>query len=513
VSILRSLPAWVLVGLVLSFVAAPFAVAQEDDETGKPGETDKPAPEDPAETEALFKKISKLEEEGTKWFNIAGNTDLDHDERNVARKKAYDNLKEAFNLLDAYFEKYPERIDEHEDRMIRIHMMTYWIRKESPLGLLEPDNDDEEDESTEGPKPQGNPPPGDSSGQDRPKDPPPGADRPGPKPPTAPATARGRLDLITEWERRHRADIAGCLARYERFVDKNPEAPAGVFQEALERIAALKSMLKAAYRDLRDDDPDSLEGADDKRAVRLVLVYSAELTRGPPEQRIRAARTLGYLGSGRAARSLARVLKKVKEGPLFTAVADALTRIGGRRVCERVADLGSDEDLGPTVVGILSTILRRGDVEGRFAGEALAAVLEHMPPDLQQVTLERLFEAGPAGAMGLARAITIVGSRETARYIEHIGAIGYPGTAGHLASFLVVNPRGSRKKTAAAARKALQAIGVGGVPYLIPRLDDEKVAVWTAEMLRRITGAKPKNDKRRTWDRWWKANRRRLLKR
>jgi hypothetical protein len=95
-------------------------------------------------------------------------------------------------------------------------------------------------------------------------------------------------------------------------------------------------------------------------------------------------------------------------------------------------------------------------------------------------------------------------------YIEHIGNIGEARTAEHLVSFLVVNAPGIRKRYASAARDAIEKLGVATVPYLIPNLDDPKVQVWTAEMLRRLTGAKPRDDKRRTWEKWYRQNRRKL---
>ena len=74
----------------------------------------------------------------------------------------------------------------------------------------------------------------------------------------------------------------------------------------------------------------------------------------------------------------------------------------------------------------------------------------------------------------------------------------------------MVNVRGLRKDQAKAARKSIEKLGKPAVRYLIPALDHEDVAVWTAEMLKRITGHKPKNDKRKTWLKWYQRNRRSL---
>ena len=100
-------------------------------------------------------------------------------------------------------------------------------------------------------------------------------------------------------------------------------------------------------------------------------------------------------------------------------------------------------------------------------------------------------------------------ARKTA-FLNHLGTLGVPATAGHIARFLKVNPRGIRREQHAAARQALLDIGKRGVRYLIPVLDEEDYRIWTAEMLRQITGEKLKDDKRRTWEKWFKRNRRDL---
>ena len=58
--------------------------------------------------------------------------------------------------------------------------------------------------------------------------------------------------------------------------------------------------------------------------------------------------------------------------------------------------------------------------------------------------------------------------------------------------------------------RAIEAIGKPGVRWLIPALDDKNCTVWTAEMLKQITGAKPRDDKRKTWEAWYRSNRKSL---
>jgi hypothetical protein len=48
------------------------------------------------------------------------------------------------------------------------------------------------------------------------------------------------------------------------------------------------------------------------------------------------------------------------------------------------------------------------------------------------------------------------------------------------------------------------------VRYLIPHLDETAVTVWTAKLLQDITGQKLKDDKRKTWEAWFRMNRKSL---
>ena len=85
----------------------------------------------------LPSEYAGLEAEGTKWFNEAGKADLSTTERNDARKKAWVNLYRAKEILDAHWEAHPGDQDRIEDRLMNVGKMVFWIKKESPIGLLE----------------------------------------------------------------------------------------------------------------------------------------------------------------------------------------------------------------------------------------------------------------------------------------------------------------------------------------------------------------------------------------
>ena len=93
-------------------------------------------------------ELPAMEQEGEKWFNTAGDTDLSQNERNEARKKAWTNLYPALEILNRYWDDRPDDQARVEDRIMKVGQMVFWLRKESPLGLLE--------STGVGPKPSGN---------------------------------------------------------------------------------------------------------------------------------------------------------------------------------------------------------------------------------------------------------------------------------------------------------------------------------------------------------------------
>jgi hypothetical protein len=224
----------------------------------------------------------------------------------------------------------------------------------------------------------------------------------------------------------------------------------------------------------------------------------------------RAARFLGALGSGKAADPLIKTLRREKGGSVFDAACDALARIGGTRVCDKLAKAGRDEELTPAVVWVLQKILARGGAEGRIAGDALGGCAGALALEERAAVFESLSKAGTSGALGLARALEFAPDEQVGKLVEKLPEAGEPRVVQHLAKLLVANAPGIRGEHSRAARKAIEKIGKPGVRYLIPHLDDPKVVVWTAELLERITGRKLADHKRRTWEAWFRQNRRSL---
>ncbi len=473
---MRKTPCVVLVSLLLLLPVARMATAQEE-----PPVLADPLPE-----------ATRLKDEARVFFNQAGDTDRSTKERKKARKEAYTRLIEARTLLDAWLEVHGEEseLERLDDIYVDIAGMMYWIRKDAAVGELTPYPPPEPEQ------------PGES-------EPPP---EPEPEPPAPPSPADG-FAKIREYERKFPGDVPGLHGRYKRFLVEFPDTSTREYEAAAARLADLDQRLKDVYRMSRDDDPDSLKNVDDADVLKLIRQLSGDLENGSDPVRERAARFLGGLGSGEAAGPLMHALKNEEAGSaVFDAAADALARIGGRRACAKLAKVKPDSPLSSTVVTILIATVERGGVNARIAGEALAIYIVDRPiPDQVRAT-EVLFKAGPDGALGLSMAVEMAPQKTKVACIEHLGEIADPRTAGHLARFLMVNPQGARRKQHRAAREAIEKIGKPGVRYLIPVLDEERYQVWTAEMLRKICGVKLKNDKRRTWEKWYRKNRRRLEK-
>jgi hypothetical protein len=146
-------------------------------------------------------------------------------------------------------------------------------------------------------------------------------------------------------------------------------------------------------------------------------------------------------------------------------------------------------------------------VNARIGGETLVPFVKPRDETARGEVAEALMEAGKDGAVGLSLLVDLVPVEKKVGYIEALGKAGEPRVAGNLARFLTVNPQGARRRQHQAALESLRAIGKPGVRWLIPALDDPACQVWTAEVLRELTGARPKDDKRKTWEKWFRENR------
>lgn len=439
------------------------------------------------EDESPVAAARRLRDEAKRHFKAAGDTEASSKERRQARKEAFTRLKRALKLLDAYLAEHPDQSEALDDLYVEIRTMYFWVRKEAAIGEFGPRRSKSDDSGTT--KTSGDP------------------DRTAAASPTAAEV----FAAIQAYEREHPRDVPGLHERYAAFLEQFPDRTAPEYAQAFERVEALDQRLKNIFRTLRDENPDELDAGDERRTEKLVRELADELENPEQAVRVRAATFLGSLGSDTAASPLVIALKKSEHGgPTFEACADALAKIGGKRVNKRLLREKADSIHGVAVLEVLRRTVRRGGVNARLAGEALGTYVQAFNPATQKQVAAELYDAGRAGAVGLALVVDLAPTAKKVPYIEHLGKLKEPRAAEHLAAFLTVNPGGARKKMHRAARKAIQAIGKPGVRYLIRALEHEELRVWTGEMLRDLTGARPKDDKPRTWQKWFRKNRREL---
>lgn len=446
-----------------------------------------------AEEKDAIAEATRLRDEAEKHFRAAGDTSASNAERKKSRKEAYTRLKRARGLLDAHLDANPGQTEKLDALYCSIATMLFWVKKEMSVDELTP----KKRLSGRKPKPKTEPEKPDPEPEPEPEE---------PKGPTAPEVLR----QIEAYEARFPGDVPGLHEHYTAFMAQFPDRSTPEYAKAVGRLEQLSARLKDVYRLARDDDPDSLKNVDADEVIGLVEELTVDLEKGDEPVRERAARFLGGLGSGRAAKPLIEALQREGGGPVFDACVDALAKIGGERVCNRLLRVKPKSDLGPAVLDVLRKMVAQGGVAARIAGEALANYVSHFDEDAQHEAVEVLEGAGRDGALGLSIALPMAPVDRKVELIEHMGNAGDPRVAEHLAKLLTVNPAGAFRKQHKAARKAIEKLGKPCVRYLIPALDDERTNVWTAEMLRRLTGVKQKNDKRKTWERWYRKNRRKL---
>jgi hypothetical protein len=456
------------------------------------------------ETEMLD-KVKKLQDAGTEQFNIAGNTDLSRGERNKALKAAYIALREAQSLLDAFVGEDPARMDRYDDRMCEIHKLMFWIRKESPLNLL-PHDDEVEAENPwkDIPKPKDlhEPAVGPKPG--------PGAD-PGPKPVAEiPPTPAELFKKAEDFERAHPWDIGGALVRYREYMARHPDPDSPLFKKALERCSLLNGRLKDAYRELRQEDPDSLDA---RRMLSssekiLLLRLTRDLKSKNDELRRRAALDIGLLGAANGTFHLAKVLRTEKSDTVITALCEAIVKIGGMKateVLEKTFLRSRKVEQLLMAIELLEKIGTKDPVQGRYAGIALGRFIHSAVAAAGEAAFDAVKGLGTNGGVdGLCSALTVskVPVRRRLMIIEALGDLGDPRAARTLGRFLIQKGDRQLKETTI---RILKKMGIETVPHLIPYLKASSTRLWTGYALRQITGMQYASTPR-LWSDWWKRH-------
>jgi HEAT repeat protein len=439
-----------------------------------------------------MKRVLELKAEGKKHFDASADVDLDFKKRNEHRKKAYGLLTEAFEILDGWCDTHPEDIERLEDLIVEIHQMRYWLRKESPTGLLEGD-----DEKTRRPREKDWPdkPPPDL------KDPAqPGPARPRPEPPMP----RTPLDDARDFEKRHPLDRPGILEAWLAALEALEDPGSPEYAEALGRVAEISAEMKEAYRRLRNEDPDSIDAKRDPgREAAIAAKLEVGLSSKDATVRAQTADQLAALGYTPAAARILAALKKEKETAVRARMFLALVRLGGRRTCRTltkfVRERGQELPLG--AVRSLGAIGRRGPVQARYAGLSLGDyVARSKNAEVAEAALVALIGLKSDGVPGLALALETSHKDLKLRAISALGATKDPRGAPALCELLPVKADQAERE---AAVKALVSIGLPAVPALIDALKNRKTRRYAAVSLYEITG-EPHGEDPKAWAEWWR---------
>jgi len=433
-------------------------------------------------------RVRDLRDKGKVHFDEAANTDLSHSARNKERKAGFDYLTEAFEILDKYCDEHPNEVEALEDLMVEIHQMRYWLRKESPVGLLE----DDDSNVRKGipadwpPKPPDDPPEP-AAAPAAPPAPVPSGDNP-PAPKTHADSIEEHLKYAAEWERVHPFDLAGIRDLYLNILE-NTSPGTAEYVYALKKISEVSSRLKQAYRLLRDEDPDTLKlsGAEERR---MVHTLSKDLKSREADVRLRAAEYLGLLRSGEAARHLVGALKKEKDPRVQDMILSSLSDIGGVKVTEQLGSLRSvrKKDLQMDALTVLEGIAGRSTAEGKYASKALGRYVSVRDDEVAGAALGALESIGAIGVYGLVGSAQVKNHEIRLRVIRALGATGDGRAAGGLGPFLVFGVKKRYHQYKVAAKEALVKLGMPAVPYLARFMDNPSLRQHTTDVLRKITG-------------------------
>jgi len=434
-------------------------------------------------------KIHALRDKGKELFDESANVDLSPRKRNVLRKDAYAPLTEAFKMLDAWCDEHPEDIEKLEDLICEIHQMRYWLRKESPTGLLEGKGNQRARPSDWPDKPPADLhkpalPPGESDPA-----PAPGGDAtPVPDPGPQKSPVEEHLEFAKQYEKEHPYDLAGIRDLYLDIMEHALPGSAE-YAFAIRRVSHFNGRLKEGYRLLRNEDPDTLKlsGAEERK---LVHNLSKDLKNKHADVRLRAAEYLGLLGSGDGARHIVAALKREKESACVDMMFDALLKIGGSKTIEQLGAIRKwkKEDRERRAIEVLGEMIERSEIERRYASITLGLFIFSKSKQIRREAFDRLKALGPHGAMGLMNAVMVPDHDMRLEIIRALGDSGNGKAGSVLGPLLMGGVKGRARELRSAAEAALKKIGKPCVPYLARGVDHNRNGPYTRFVLREITG-------------------------
>jgi len=443
--------------------------------------------------------------EGRKWFLEAGNTDLSTSDRNAARVKAWRSLWPAKEALERLQEEKPGEAEALESKYGEVRMMVHWLRKESPVGLLE--------KSGVGPGAAAGKAGEEEVEEPAPKAPPaPLPTAPVSPPAAGPPSIEALVAAAEEYEKKHRYDVPGIHARWLRVMTTHPDLANPLVRKAAERAGDLEGKLKDAYRLLRNDDPDALKGATNVRLKDLVFNVGRDLSSPDPALRTRAARTLGLLAHPDGCYEMKKVLEKEADPEVVNAIADALQRIGGARGAETLADFAPHKAHAGRTLEAIIALANRNPVDRRIAAKQMARFAgtrseEHF--DRMLSTLKTLGIDGVHGMAACTENNTTV--PRLLAVIEALSNTKEAAVARVLSKYFQQGKTGSdqhiREAAMAAVKKLAKAENCGEavVPHLLPGVRNGFTRVYTTQVLQEITGQPFDVKHWAQWSSWYRA--------
>jgi len=440
-----------------------------------------PAAEIPAEA-------ATLEAEGEKAFLDAGRPGVATMERNEQRRRAFAALSRAADLLRGHAKQHAADRTKVEPRLRRAAGLAWWIRQESPPGVLPPEG------AAAGPGggPSRNPfdAPGPGDAGDRPSDLPGDFAR-------AEALAKERPGdlpaLLDSW--------TGVLARHPGAADRSH------WQRAAAAAGEAREGLRALYRDLRGQDPDGVKCLPSPDLLRVLTLLGTDLASGDSSVRERAGRLLGALACGDGVPALAKAFAAEKAPQAWLAMGEGLAAIGGGRAVEALGALADDRAKAAKGLEWLRRTAARHAVERRVVAKPAGAFALSPDAAAAREALEFLVSLGPEGTAGLVAALA------TPHVDVRVAAMGAladtrnPAVAKWLSGFLVEDESLAARESRDGATAAIRRLGVDCTPYMIPALRNPRTRHVTGELLRSMTGQNIADGRPDDWMAWWKKTR------
>jgi len=445
-------------------------------------------------------RVRALRDQGKTHFDESANVDLSPKKRNEQRKKAFVILTEVFEILDKWCDAHPEDGERLEDLIVEVHQMRYWLRKESPVGLLEGDDDNvrkgkPEDWPDKPPPDLKEPAKAPAGAPQAPADPPP------PKPKPSP------LDAAREYEKDHPFDGPGALEQWLEVLASLEDPVSPEYAEALGRVAVLSEQLKEAYRRLRNEDPDSIDaGRDSGREAAIATRLAEGLEAAETAARLQAADQLAALGYTPASRQILIAAGRESDKAVRERLFLALVRLGGRRTCENLSRFARERDpaLPLDAIRALTALGKRGPVQARYAGLSLGEYARKgKAPVVGDEAVEALGTFGAAGVQGLVLAAETKRPDLELAVLQALGATGVAAAAPSLCERLLLK---ANEKARDLAVRQLEKLGETAIPALIDALGSRKTRRYAAVALYEITGQAFGEDAR-AWSKWWRAKR------